>query len=246
MKLDNIFIKGFHMKRTHIIFIVIFGILTSQSILFVKGYTEWSTSISTSQYNWKSTLNQFSGTGLYSDGELVGAINSQGGDIQIHVYSIPSNNFSFFEGDRLDFWISLEGDVAIEVSKFNSDYHLLILPIEVNGTNFFELLFEQTELLENLTHSIYINSSILNDIATLNLKYNDTLDVRYEWDITTGILTRKSVISPSGLKLVIVPGIGRRFMFIPTYYPAIIYLSIIIGILFILKKVHVKKYSFFN
>lgn len=224
------------MKRTHFISIVIFGILTSQSIMLVEGSTEWSASVSTSIFNWKSILNQFSDTGLYPDGELVGGINSPGGDIQIQVYSIPSNNFSFFEGDRLDFWISLEGDVAISVSKFNSDFHLLILPIGVNDTNFFELLFEQTELLENLTHSIYLNSSIFNDIAALNLKYNDMLDVRYEWDITTGLLTRKSVISPSGLELVIVPGIGRRYMFIPTYYPSLIYLSIIIGILIIVKK----------
>jgi len=224
------------MKRTHYIFIVIFGILTTQSIIIVEGSTEWSASISTSTFNWKSALNQFSNTGLYSDGELVGWINSPGGDIQIQVYSIPSNNFSFFEGDRLNFWISLEGDVAITVSKFKSDYHLLILPIDVNGTNFFELLFEQTELLENLTHSIYLNSSISDGVAVLNLKYNDSLDVRYEWSITTGLLTRKSVISPSGLKLIIVPGLGRRYMFIPTYNPLIISLSIIIGILIILQK----------
>lgn len=224
------------MKKTHYIVIVIFGILISQSIMLVEGSTEWSASISTSPYHWKSTLNKFSDADLYPDGELVGGINSPGGDIQINLKSIPSNNFNFFEGDRLDFLIGLEGDVAIEVSKFNSDYHLLILPINVNGTNFFELLFEQTELLQNLTHSIYINSSIVNDIATLNFKFNNTLDVRYEWDITTGLLTRKSVISPSGPKLIIVPGIGRRFLFIPTYYPAIIYLSIIIGILIILHK----------
>ena len=221
------------MKRTYYIFIAIFGILTSQSIILVEGSTEWSSLLSTSSFHWKSTLNQFSDTDLYSDGELVGGINSPGGDIQINVNSIPSNNFSFFEGDRLDFLIGLEGDVAIEVSKFNSDFHLLILPIDVNGTNFYELLFKQTELLENLTHSIYLNSSISNDVAALNLKYNNTLNVRYEWDITTGLLTRKSVISPSGLKLIIVPGIGRRFMFIPTYYLPIIYLSIIIGILII-------------
>ena len=223
------------MKRTYYIYIAIFGILMSQSILLVKGSTEWSASISTSHYNWKSTLNKLSGTG-YSDGELVGGINSPGGDIQIRVYSIPSNNFSFFEGDRLNFWISLEGDVAITVSKFKSDYHLLILPINVNGTNFFELLFEQTELLENLTHSIYINSSIINGIAALNLKYNDSLDVRYEWNIATGLLTKKSVVSPSGFKLIIVPGVGRRYTSIPTYYPLIIYFSIIIGILIILQK----------
>ena len=223
------------MKRTHCIFLVIFGILTFQSIKFVVGSTEWSDSVSTTNYNWKSTLNKLSGTG-YSDGELVGGINSPGGDIQIQVYSIPSNNFSFFEGDRLDFWIGLEGDVAITVSKFKSDYHLLILPINVNGTNFFELLFEQTELLQNLTHSIYINSSISDDVAALNLKYNNSLDVRYEWSITTGLLTRKSVSSPSGFKLIIVPGVGRRYTSIPTYYPLIIYFSIIIGILIILQK----------
>ena len=223
------------MKRTCCIFIVIFGILTTQSIMLVEGSTVWSSSISNSIFNWKSTLNKLSGTG-YSDGDLVGGINSPGGDIQIEIYSIPNNNFSFFEGDRLNFWISLEGDVVIEVSKFKSDYHLLILPIDVNGTNFFELLFEQTELLENLTHSIYINSSISDDLAALNLKYNDSLDVRYEWNIATGLLTRKSVSSPSGLKLIIVPGIGRRYTFIPTYYPLIIYLSIIMGIIIILQK----------
>lgn len=123
--------------------------------------------------------------------------------------------------------------MVIEVSKFNSDYHLLILPINVNGTNFFELLFEQTELLQNLTHSICINSSIINGIAALNLKYNSTLDIEYQWDITTGLLMKKSVISPSGLKLIIVPGIGRRYTFIPSYSLSIISLSIIIGILII-------------
>ena len=228
------------MKRTHYIFLVIFGILTSQFIIFAKCSTEWTASISTSHYNWKSTLNQFSDTDLYPDGELVGGINSPGGDIQIKLKSIPSNNFSFFEGDRLDFSIGLEGDIAIEVSKFNSDYHLLILPINVNGTNFFELLFKQTILLENLTHSIYINSSISNEFAVVTFKYNDTLDVTYEWNITTGLLTRKSVISPSGLKLIVVPGRGIGFIAIPTYYPSIIYLSIIFGILIIFEK---KNYS---
>ncbi len=81
---------------------MIFGFLTSQSIILVGGSTEWTASISTSHYNWKSTLNQFSDTNLYPDGDLVGGINSPGGDIQINLKSIPSNNFSFFEGDRLD------------------------------------------------------------------------------------------------------------------------------------------------
>jgi len=126
--------------------------------------------------------------------------------------------------------------VPHEVSKFYSDYHLLILPINVNGTNFFELLFEQTELLQNLTHSIYINSSIINGIAALNLTYNSALDIEYQWDITTGLLIKKSVISPSGLKLIIVPGIGRRFMTIPSYSLLIISLSIIIGSLITFKK----------
>lgn len=234
------------MKRTHYIFIAIFGILTSHSIMFVEGSTEWSASASNSIFNWKTTLSQLRDNGLYLDWDLVGSINLPGGGIQLTVNSIPSNNFSFFEGDRLDFWITVEGDIGISVGKFSSDYHLLILPISVNGTNFFELLFGQTELLENLTHSIYINSSISNNIAALILKYNNSLDVRYEWDITTGLLKKKSVISPSGLQLIVVPGLGIGFMpwiyVIPTYFPLIIYLSISIGILIILKKMHVKKY----
>jgi len=221
------------MKRTHCIFIVVFGILTSQSIMLVEGFTEWDASFSTSLLYWKTTSKQLS-YNEYSDGDLVGSF---GRAIGLRARSIPSINFSFIEGDRLDLGITIEGDVPHEVSKFYSDYHLLILPIKVNGTNFFELLFEQTELLQNLTHSIYVNSSIVNDIATLNLKFNNTLDVKYEWDITTGLLTRKSVISLSGLKLIIVPGRGIGFT-IPTYYPAIIYLSIIIGILIIGKKKH--------
>ena len=224
------------MKRTHYIFLVIFGILTSQFIIFAKCSTEWGASVSTSFFYWKTTLGQLS-YNEYPDGDLVGGI---GRAIQINVYSIPSINFSFFEGDRLDLGITIEGDIAIEVSKFNSDYHLLILPINVNGTNFFELLFKQTILLENLTHSIYINSSISNEFAVVNFKYNDTLDVTYEWNITTGLLTRKSVISPSGLKLIVVPGRGIGFIAIPTYYPSIIYLSIIFGILIIFEK---KNYS---
>jgi len=203
--------------------------------MFVEGSTEWSASASTSIFNWKTTLSQLRDNRLYYDWDLVGSINLPGGGIRVTVNSIPSNNFSFFEGDRLDFWITVEGDMVISVGKFSSDYHLLILPISVNGTNFFELLFGQTELLENLTHSIYINSSISNNIAALNLKYNNSLDVRYEWDIRTGLLKKKSVISPSGLQLIVVPGLGIGFT-IPTYYPAIIYLSIIIGILIIGKK----------
>ena len=225
------------MKRTHCIFIVIFGIITSQSMMLVEGSVEWSASVTTSSFYWKRSLNQLS-YNEYPDGDLVGSF---GRAIKISVYSIPSNNFSFFEGDRLNFWITIEGDIAHSVSKFNSDYHLLILPTNVNGTNFFVLLFKQTELLENLTHSIYINSSMSNEIAVLNLKYNYTLHVRYEWDITTGLLKKKSVISPSGLQLIVVPGRGIGFISIPTYYPALIYQSIIIGILIIMKKKKLKR-----
>ncbi|KKM00178.1 hypothetical protein LCGC14_1807020 [marine sediment metagenome] len=199
---------------------------TLNSVLFIEGSTQWSETVSTGSYHWKSTSNQLSSVGLYIESELIGGSTSLGGDIEIYMFSIPINNFSFFEGDRLDCMISLEGDAVIQVGDLTSDYHLLVLPISANGANFFELLFEQTELLENLTHSIYINSSVVNDIAALNLKYNNTLDVRYEWDITTGLLTRKSVTSPSGLKLIIIPGIGRRFgLLIPVFYQVLIYLS---------------------
>ncbi len=62
------------MKRTYYISIAIFGILSSQSIILVEGSTQWNSLLSTSSFHWKSTLNQFTDTDLYSDGELVGII----------------------------------------------------------------------------------------------------------------------------------------------------------------------------
>ncbi len=61
------------MKRTHCIFIVIFGIITSQSMMLVEGSVEWSASVSTSSFYWKRSLNQLS-YNEYSDGDLVGSI----------------------------------------------------------------------------------------------------------------------------------------------------------------------------
>ncbi|KKN40747.1 hypothetical protein LCGC14_0730170 [marine sediment metagenome] len=55
------------MKKTSLIFLVILNILASQSILLVKGSTEWSGTVSTTSYHWKTSSSQFSKVGLYLD-----------------------------------------------------------------------------------------------------------------------------------------------------------------------------------
>ena len=55
----------------------------------------------------------------------------------------------------------------------------------------------------------YHDSEITATKAVAYLEYNGILDVKYEWDITTGMLSRKEVTAPSGLQLVVVPGKGK-------------------------------------
>ncbi|KKM78733.1 hypothetical protein LCGC14_1357000 [marine sediment metagenome] len=41
--------------------------------MLAEGSTEWNTSISTSPFNWKASLNQLRDNGLYRDLDLVGS-----------------------------------------------------------------------------------------------------------------------------------------------------------------------------
>ncbi|MFX1296370.1 MAG: hypothetical protein ACFFD2_16145 [Promethearchaeota archaeon] len=148
------------MKRIQYVITALIGLLALQSIVIGECSTEWSPTISVSTFNWKATVNQLRDNNLYNNINFLGSINLPGGGIRVHLQSKPPENFKFFNGDRLNLSIVVEGDMVISVDKYESDYHLLILPIEINGTGFFEFLFEQTELLENLTQSVLINSSI--------------------------------------------------------------------------------------
>ncbi|MFX1284985.1 MAG: hypothetical protein ACFFB5_15090 [Promethearchaeota archaeon] len=190
-------------------------ILLSISIVFVEGVqSEWSPVIKVKSYHWKalkSELHNLKTNEQYNEPTLIGGINTLGGDNKISLRSKPPLDFNFLNGSRLDIFVVIEGDMVISPPKNSSDFHLLILPIKFDSINFFQLLFDEKNLLENLTHSTYINSTITETIATTNLKFNQILDVKYEWNTTTGILARKIATSPSGLQLVIMPGIGWQY-----------------------------------
>ncbi|MHA2226396.1 MAG: hypothetical protein ACXAC8_14400 [Candidatus Hodarchaeales archaeon] len=187
-------------------------IFSSSIIISIQGVqSEWSSTITVKSYHWKalkSELRDLKTNEQYRHNDLIGGINIPGGDNAISLNSLPSTNFDLFNGDRLDIDVTVEGDMVISITQNSSDFHLLLLPIKTNDHNFFTTLFEEKKLLENLTHSIYLNSTISETTAVVNLKYNNTLDVRYEWDTINGQLTRKEVTAPSGLQLIVIPGRG--------------------------------------
>lgn len=203
-------------KPREVSFYTVFLLLTIVLILSplfpVQGVTaEWSPAIIVKTYSWyasKSELRNLKTMEQYRDRYLIGGKNVPGGGNEVSLMSAPPANFSFFNGSRLDLDVTVEGDIGIGPLQFGSDFHLCLLPLRTNNSNFFEVLFTERKLLENLTHSSYLNSSITNNMATVFLKYHDILDVQYQWDTTTGILVRKEVTAPSGLQLVVVQGRG--------------------------------------
>ncbi len=187
-----------------------FGIL----FLFVIGITlplteatttEWSSEIVSKTYHWKAEKSELRHVVEY-DEDMLGSLNVAGGDNAIHLRSIPPT-FDIFAGERLDIDWTMEYDMLMYVPD-DSDLHLLFLPLSMNGTNFFELLFSEQETLETLARSDFVNSTIETDKATATLKYNDSLDVVYKWDTSTGLLSRKEVTTSDGLQLIVVPGLG--------------------------------------
>ncbi len=124
-------------------------------------------------------------------------------------------DFDFFSGDRLKLSIVVEGDQVIDANsdqaKFHSDWHLFILPIQVNGQNFFEKLFNHVFLLENMTHGTLIGTSINSGLAIAQFRFDDNLNVTYEWNTTNGFLSEKKVVDDRGGLLRIIPGEGKMF-----------------------------------
>jgi len=183
--------------------------------------SEWSSAITVNtEFHWKAskselrdlkTEERYAADNLES-WTLIGGINLPNGGIRLELRSPPPMDFNFFNGSRLDIDCTIEGDTGPHLTDDGSDFHLLLLPLKIDNTSFFELLFNEVQLLENLTHSTYLNSSISNSTAAVWLKYNQIHDVKYEWDITTGLLSRKEVTAPSGLQLVVIPGKGVGFI----------------------------------
>lgn len=215
------------MRITHVFCIGIVTILCFYpSVSFSTASTTWSSDIKEGKsYHWKakkSELRDLESNETYDHG--VGGINVPGGDNEISLKSLPSQEFDFIGGDRLNVSITVEGDMGIYDHReenpqsqyyiefqYLTDWCLLILPIEVNGTNFFELLFREEELLENLTQAAFISSEISESKAQAQFEYNKIHELIYEWDLNTGFLKRKEVTAPSGKQLLVVPGEGSGF-----------------------------------
>ena len=179
--------------------------------MVATGHSDWSPDITTKYYHWnavKSELRSLKTAEQYHDIYLIGGINLQGGGTAIHLQIEPPMSFNFFNGSRLTIRINVEGDISIVPLTYNSDYPLLLLPISMNNVSFFQQLFNDIELIENLTKATYTSSSITDTTAIVNVKYNEILDVQYKWKTSTGILVRKEVTAPSGKKLVVTTGRG--------------------------------------
>lgn len=223
----------------HIVLVNLTIILLISPIAAIEGApSQWSSAITVKSYHWKASKselrNLWDSEEQYRDTYLIGGKNIRGGGTSVSLKSDPPDDFDFFNGSRLDLYVIIEGDMAIdELPQYSTDYHLLLLPMKINNDSFFEVLFEEKDLLENLTHSIYVSSLITDTIARAYLKYNNVLDIQYEWDTTTGLLMRKEVTSPSGLQLIVVPGKGNLM---PGWNFPIALIAVLIVVLWQIKK----------
>ncbi len=146
------------------------------------------------------------------------------------------NDFDFINGDRLMLSVVIEGDMGKPVnnnqSRYHSDWHLFILPITVDGQNFFEILFNNVKLLENMTKGQLVDSSITASEARARFIFSNQLNVTYRWDVTTGLLQEKTVEAIDGGVLKVVPGEGTRFGLTPEGVPGYVLMSTVVAILF--------------
>ena len=195
-------------------FIVLSICLVSYQTAGIENETIWSSKFDTKSYHWKAetmNLDKQNVSERYFDTRLIGAANMEGGDIEISVQQLPGPNFNFFLGERLELDIGIEGDAAIIQETYNSDYNLFILPIRMNGSNFFDMILDNISYLENLTQSTYIDYSELDDLFTLSFIYMTTLSVNYTWNIESGFMEKKIIQAESGNKIIIIPGKGKVF-----------------------------------
>jgi len=193
-------------SQIHLNFLTVVIICLVSPRILAGDSTLWSSESKETYHHWHAPKSELRDNDLYKDSNLIGGINLPGGGTMMHLSSIPNESFDFIKGDRLNFSIWIEGDMGLTLTDFQTDYHLLVLPLTVNGTNFFEILFGHVDLLENLTKAVYNSSTISENSAELNMKYQTSLDVQYAWDLTTGLLTQKMVTAPSGLQLIVVNG----------------------------------------
>jgi hypothetical protein len=200
-----------------VIGLIVLGILIISPTYITARETIWSSILeSEKRYHWKaekSEIRDLTGSEKYTHG--VGGMNIGGGDNEIYLRSVPNSTFDFFKGDRLNISITVERDMVIglepQESLNSTDWWLLILPLTMNEISFFDLLFSEIYLLENLTQSTYIDSDVGKFEAWATFEHNNLHSIEYRWDIQTGFLILKKVSTPSGKQLIIVPGKGIGF-----------------------------------
>lgn len=201
------------MPKYHTLILILF----LSTLLQVDSSSLWYTTIKENNtFHWKveiSELGTITGDEKYNDWKLVGGLNRENGDIKARVEQTPLGVIDFFSDDlnRIDISITIEGDMGVHDFEYNSDFPLLILPILHNNNDFFTELFNNKLLLENLTKSTLVKTDIINDIAIAEMKYEERLDIKYQWNTTTGLLTSKLVTAPSGSKMLVNQGKGIEF-----------------------------------
>ncbi len=213
------------------------SILSSNQVLGIENVTVWSSKLEPKSYHWKvesMNLNKLNISEQYFDTRLIGAANMEGGDVEILVQSLPDSNFNFFTGDRLKIHIFVEGDAGVMHVDYNSDYNLIILPLTMNDTDFFNLMLENIDYLENLTQSNYLDHHELDNLFTMSFSHKNTFSVNYTWNIETGFLEKKIVLAGSGNKIVVVPGKGKVFSIGNGYNFNIIQIGLVLSILSII------------
>ena len=117
--------------------------------------------------------------------------------------AMPSN-FDVLAGNKSIYYKLVDGEYSFQ--PVSSEYHLLLLPVQVNGSNYFEFLFTEKSSLENLTSSVITETSISNGKATMAgicTEGGNMYDVFYTWDTSSGLLLEKRVEGENGKIFVI-------------------------------------------
>lgn len=201
------------MKASLCLLVIVILLSNNQS---TSGNTVWSDELKVNKsYSWraeKAELRDLQNEEKYNFG--IGGNNVKGGSIVFKVSKIPDANSHYISGDKLEFKVTIEGDM---ISGYNNkdnyyeDWILLVLPLSVNESRFFDIFLQEIKLIENITRSEFVSSEFLQKEVSVSLRYMNTHDVKYIWNLSTGFLKSKEVVSSSGKMLRVIQGDGSGF-----------------------------------
>lgn len=102
-----------------------------------------------------------------------------------------------------------------------------------------EIFFNNIGIIENITQTSYITTSISQSTATYWGNYNGTHKVTFEWDVNTGQLKSKLVESESGKQIKVVTGKGQFFSLDVSILPMVVGIFAIFAIRRNIRKLNV-------